>query len=162
NARVAHVNPTSLRSWAPITFAPARLFGAVRARDWPVWRRAVYALGSPLIPALALARMLPHWRRARRAERVPLAALPLLTVGRLEHLLLQLDDGPLELGHVHRLGVLAAAAPPPGLGDLALLVEELGDVRDALHHGLRGDPVLEVVGDLDLPPAVGLADGGPH
>jgi hypothetical protein len=85
NALVAHVNPTVLRSWALITFAPARLFAAVRARDWPVWRRTVYALGSPLIPALALARMLPHWRRARRTERVPLAALPLLAVGLIFH-----------------------------------------------------------------------------
>src|SRR3954471_2220946 len=78
-------------------------------------------------------------------------------LGRGEHLLLQLDDRLLHLGERHVLRLRAPAlAAPPALGRLALGLQELGDVADALDDRRGGDAVLLVVGDLDRPAAVSL------
>ena len=40
-----------------LRFNGGRLFAAARSRTWPIWRRAVFALGAPLIPFLRFARI---------------------------------------------------------------------------------------------------------
>src|SRR3954470_11304838 len=80
-----------------------------------------------------------------------------------EHLLLKLDDRLLHLGERQVLGLDAlAVAAPPALRRLALGLQELGDVADALDDRRGRDPVLLVVGDLDRAPASRLLDGRAH
>src|SRR5438094_1342558 len=77
-----------------------------------------------------------------------------------EQLLLELDD---ELAELLLAELLVAPLAPALLRrDLRVALQELGDVRDALDDRLRRDPVLLVVGDLDRPAAVGLADRRAH
>lgn len=57
NARVAHLNvagPTG--AWAAERYWGGRLFGARRARQWPLLRRLVYFGGSVLVPLLRVVR----------------------------------------------------------------------------------------------------------
>src|SRR5215218_9744963 len=84
-------------------------------------------------------------------------------LGRREHLLLELDDRLLDLGqrHVLRLRALALRAPA-ALRRLALGLEELGDVADALDDRRGRDAVRLVVGDLDRAAAGGLLDRRAH
>jgi hypothetical protein len=74
SARTRHFNVTRLGSWLPERFDAGRVFAAARCRRWPLHRRLLYAVGSPLIPIVRLARTLPHARRARpRVSRIRLA-----------------------------------------------------------------------------------------
>lgn len=59
DARIAHVNPSTLRSTAALRFDAGRLYGARRAAGerWPVWKRSAYAALSPLIPFVRYRRM---------------------------------------------------------------------------------------------------------
>lgn len=79
-AAVAHTNFSRWRSWLPAQFHNGRLFAGLRARGRsPLWR-ALYAAGSPLIPAVRLLRI---WRSlpSRELRRRCAAALPALAVG---------------------------------------------------------------------------------
>lgn len=79
-AAVAHTNFSLWRSWMPIQYFAGRLFGGSRAQTMPAWKRAVYVVGSPLIPLVRLARI---GRQAFRAEHMTrfLVTVPALTVG---------------------------------------------------------------------------------
>src|SRR3954453_24208682 len=85
-------------------------------------------------------------------------------VGRPEHLLLELDDRLLEVREGHLAGLLAGLAGGALLAArrLALGLQELGDVGDALGDRGRRDAVLLVVGELDLAAAVGLRERLAH
>ena len=66
------------------------------------------------------------------------------------HLLLEGDDELVELVARHPLDLGGLPTPAARRRNVrGLEREELGDVRHALHDGLRRDPVLLVVGDLD-------------
>lgn len=58
-AKVSHINPSTLRSTAALRFDAGRLYGARRAAEaqWPGWKRAAYAVLSPLIPLVRYWRM---------------------------------------------------------------------------------------------------------
>ena len=58
NARTAHMNVTRTASWIGERFQTGRRFASARSHAWPRWRRAGYALGSPLIPAVRFRRLL--------------------------------------------------------------------------------------------------------
>lgn len=74
-ARVRHRNTTRLRPATREMFLSGRAFAALRARRWTPPRRAIYAVGSPLLPPMRLARIVAgSWRRGR--ARVALRALP--------------------------------------------------------------------------------------
>src|SRR3954447_20022938 len=77
-----------------------------------------------------------------------------------QHLLLQLHHRLADLLCRHALGL--PVAPAAGGGHLGLDRQEVADVGDALLDGLRRDAVLPVVGHLDGPAAVGLADRRAH
>jgi hypothetical protein len=76
-ARVFHISMTRLEPAVRETYWYSRCFAAMRARPWPLWRRAVYVLGAPLIPAVRLWRTLPIIRRTGRLWQLP-ALLPYL------------------------------------------------------------------------------------
>ena len=80
SARIAHANFSLWRSWLPAQYHYGRLFAGLRASGMPRWRRVVYVAGSPLIPAVRLARI---WReaRARPGHRAPWSCLHALVAG---------------------------------------------------------------------------------
>jgi glycosyltransferase involved in cell wall biosynthesis len=57
-ARAAHLNVTRTASWIGERFQTGRRFASARGYSWPAWRRAAYAAGSPLIPAVRFRRLL--------------------------------------------------------------------------------------------------------
>src|SRR5512133_1125726 len=115
-------------------------------------RRRLVALDlGQLAPELA--DLVAQARRVLEAE----------VLGGGEHLLLELDDRLLHLGEREVLGLDAlAVAPSPALRRLALGLQELGDVADALDDRRRRDAVLLVVGDLDRPAAGRLVNRRAH
>src|SRR4051812_31935696 len=93
----------------------------------------------------------------------PRRVLEAQVLGGGEHLLLELDDRLLHLGEREIVGLdPLAVAPAPALRGLALGLQELRDVADALDDRRRGDAVLLVVGDLDRAPAARLRDRRAH
>ncbi len=80
SARIAHANFSLWRSWLPAQYHYGRLFAGLRARGMSRWRRFVYVAGSPLIPAVRLARL---WReaRSRPGHRAPWSCLHALAAG---------------------------------------------------------------------------------
>lgn len=79
-AAVAHTNFSLWRSWLPAQLHNGRLFAGLRARGRSPGWRALYAAGSPLIPAVRLLRI---WRGlpSKEIRRRAVAALPALAVG---------------------------------------------------------------------------------
>jgi hypothetical protein len=69
-ARTHHFNYSRVSAWLPATFFAARTFAARRTRGWSFGRRLVYALGSPLIPAIRIRRCIRDFRRSRRRPSV--------------------------------------------------------------------------------------------
>ena len=82
DARSRHQNFAQLRPTVGLRFHGGRHFAAHRALDWPLARRLGYAVASPLIPLLRMARTLGHMRRAapRRVTAAFVAALLLMLV----------------------------------------------------------------------------------
>jgi hypothetical protein len=65
SARIYHLNVSRQGSVSKEYFLASRVFAAERASGWGFLRRAVYAVGSPLLPLIRPSRIL---RDARRAE----------------------------------------------------------------------------------------------
>lgn len=74
DARIAHVNPSTLRATAALRTDAGRLYGARRAQDdgWGPVRRGVYVLLSPLIAPLRFVReRQTHFGGGRRSALTP-------------------------------------------------------------------------------------------
>jgi hypothetical protein len=73
-ARIRHVNPSSLASTAALRFDAGRLYAARRAEaeNWSALKRTAYVIGGPLIPGLRFARLRRElFGGGRRRELVP-------------------------------------------------------------------------------------------
>jgi len=81
DARIAHVNPSRLRSTVTLRFNAGRLYAATRACGWSASRRWLYVLGGPLIPFVRFRRL---WReffgQGRRSQLIP-HVVPALLLG---------------------------------------------------------------------------------
>jgi hypothetical protein len=79
-ARIDHLNVARPGAWAAERFLGGRLLAQARVARWSTARRLVYLAGSPLVPAVLVARVLraSHWRERRRE--LPPATLPLLAL----------------------------------------------------------------------------------
>jgi len=83
DAVTSHVN---VSRWMPSvrgSFWGGRLYGSTRAQDagWPVWKRIVYAGGSPLVPLIRLRRLqqtIEHAALRRLIPGIYATLLPLL------------------------------------------------------------------------------------
>src|SRR5271157_5664314 len=164
-ARPSSSNSTaSARRWASTAagsyplrpIGKSRLSIACRSRSTAailsdVARRGLICLKLPQVPS-QFAQLVAQLRRVLEPQ----------LVGGRDHLLLELHHHSLELV----LGHLLLRPPPPAplarARYLRLGLKELGDVGDPLHDRRRRDPVPLVVGELDLPPAVGLRDRRAH
>ena len=69
-AKSYHLNYSRLRSTMRVYVLASHVFAAERAIDWGFLRRAVYALGSPLLPLIRLPRILADGRCAGLERRV--------------------------------------------------------------------------------------------
>lgn len=70
-ATFAHLNVVPLRSCFLDRFYVARCYAAARSRCWPVARRLLYALGSPLIPFVLGARVVRSRGWAAHRDELP-------------------------------------------------------------------------------------------
>jgi hypothetical protein len=84
-ARIAHVNPSLLRSMAKLRFNAGRLSAALRAEreGWSLLRRLAYVAGAPAIPFVRFKRIYDDlFRGGRRRHLVP-KVFPALMLGLL-------------------------------------------------------------------------------
>lgn len=79
-ARVAHVNVSVAAHWLGQRYTSARMRAAIRARDWPTYRRLCYAVGAPLIPVVLAVRLAPNVVAARRSCSLPPLTFPAILV----------------------------------------------------------------------------------
>lgn len=79
-ASVAHTNFSLWSSWIPAQFYNGRLFAGARARQKSLLWRIVFVLGSPLIPAVRLWRILAELPSRELTIRF-LGCLPVLVIG---------------------------------------------------------------------------------
>ena len=80
-AATCHFNISLPSATIPLRLAVGRMFGAARARDWPLAKRAAYAVASPVIPLVRFARLVPIARRCGKGRRIFPSVLPPLLVG---------------------------------------------------------------------------------
>ena len=80
-AKTFHVNVSRPGSWLVERLAAGRAYAGVRREGWPAWRRAAYAVGSPLIPLVRARRVVRDIRRTGRADELVPRILPALAVG---------------------------------------------------------------------------------
>lgn len=80
-AETAHVNYSLAAPFIPLQFLAGRLFASIRAREWPLSKRIMYAMGSPLIPVVRLRRIWHDARRSSAARQAWLRVLPMLLLG---------------------------------------------------------------------------------
>ena len=80
-ARIDHANVSRPVPWLAQRFLTGRVMAAGRAERWSRGRRLLYACGSPLIPAVVLARLVSSVRMVRRSRRLPWGTLLAMVVG---------------------------------------------------------------------------------
>jgi len=81
SARTFHQNFSTPLSWVPLRFHAGRLFASARARGWPAWRRAFYAMCAPAIPLVRCVRIVRELRKPGRRRGLLPRILPALTAG---------------------------------------------------------------------------------
>jgi hypothetical protein len=69
-ASVAHLNGSTAATWK-LRYVVGRVRGADRGAVWPIWRRAAYVLGSPLIPAVLFWRLKEPLGALRKRSGMP-------------------------------------------------------------------------------------------
>ncbi len=80
-ARTFHQNFSVHASSLPLRFNGGRLFASARARPWPAWRRAMFTVAAPLIPAVRFLRITRALFAPGRPRRLLPRVLPALAVG---------------------------------------------------------------------------------
>ncbi|MDT5262253.1 MAG: hypothetical protein QOC61_1257 [Acidobacteriota bacterium] len=82
-ARTFHQNFSAPTPSLVLRFNGGRLFASSRAREWPAWRRALFACASPLIPVVRCLRITRELFKPGRPRRLLPRLLPALFVGLL-------------------------------------------------------------------------------
>ena len=80
-ARLAHANVEPFKSWAEQRFLCGVLVAASRKNRWPVSRRLLYVVASPLIPPVILYRLRSTVTGLLRNGAMPVTAIPALVLG---------------------------------------------------------------------------------
>ena len=80
-ARLDHVNVAPLGHWIRERILAGLLIANHRAGRWSLGRRIVYLCGSPLLPLVFIARVLPGVRRTVNAKRLPVSVLFWIGIG---------------------------------------------------------------------------------
>ena len=77
-ARTFHQNFSKPASIVSLRFNGGRLFASSRAREWPVWRRLLFTICSPLIPWVRCFRITRELRKPGRPRQLLPRLLPAL------------------------------------------------------------------------------------
>lgn len=80
-AVIFHCNFTHVAPWFLELLNVGRVFANSRSRRWSALRRLGYCLGSPLVPFIRLARILPRAKRAGLNARLLWGIMPTLLLG---------------------------------------------------------------------------------
>ena len=80
SAIIAHVNVASPWAWLMERYYAGLLIAGTRVARWPRRRRLLYAVGSPLIPIVLLARVVDGVKAARGSAPIPFATYPAMVV----------------------------------------------------------------------------------
>lgn len=80
-ARIQHVNLSRFGPWLHERFIAGELIGGYRSARWGWSRRLAYALGSPLIPIIILARVYGGMRDIRKRHRLPRGTVTAIIAG---------------------------------------------------------------------------------
>jgi hypothetical protein len=81
DATAAHVNFSRWRVWLRVLWHLGRVFAHTRALEWPRMKRVAFALASPLIPGVRLARLMSSTRRNQVPASLMVRTLPMLMLG---------------------------------------------------------------------------------
>jgi len=77
-AATRHVNFSRLSHTLPHRYIRGREFAALRAKDWSLLKRMIYACASPLIPLVRTKRHLAQIRRAGQSQQLIPRILPIM------------------------------------------------------------------------------------
>ena len=80
-AKAYHLNFALFRSYAYAHWVSGRQYGGGRSTDWSLFKRLLYAAGSPLIPLMRLRDVSGHLRRCSSEQRRMLGMLWALSAG---------------------------------------------------------------------------------
>jgi hypothetical protein len=80
-ARLDHVNVAMRTHWARERFASGIMIAASRSSRWPLPRRVLYVLASPLIPVVLCSRVLPGAWRVVREKKLPMSTILWIVFG---------------------------------------------------------------------------------
>ena len=69
-AKTYHLNISLLSSWIAVQFLNGRVFASARSKNWSPFKRAIYSMGSPLIPLIRLWRILSEMSKPGRSENI--------------------------------------------------------------------------------------------
>jgi len=72
-ARISHTNFSRISSWIPVQFLAGRVFAATRSKNWPLLKRIIYAIGSPLIPIVRFRRTISEMGKPHRLQNMELS-----------------------------------------------------------------------------------------
>lgn len=81
--RTRHTNFSLITPFAVASFSNGRAFGAARSLHWSIGRRAVFALASPLIPAVRFSKIIRETKASPALRNTMRRALPALALGLL-------------------------------------------------------------------------------
>ena len=82
-AQVSHLNFERVSSFFCVKYLSGRVFGAARARGWPLLYRLLYVTGTPLIPFVRYRRLKKHWDSLRQSRKLPWGVMPMAWCGML-------------------------------------------------------------------------------
>ena len=72
-AKISHINFSLLSSWIRVRFIAGRYFAASRSINWPLFKRIMYTVATPLIPFIRFSRTILNMYRPGRLQNLPLS-----------------------------------------------------------------------------------------
>ena len=85
NAKIKHLNISRYKIFIIEMYSGGRVFGAVRCKHWPRWRRCLYTLGSPFIVLKRIPELLSIIKQSGQRKRLLPQVLPALFIGLVSH-----------------------------------------------------------------------------
>ncbi len=72
-AKISHINFSLLSSWIRVQFIAGKYFAASRSINWPLFKRIMYTVATPLIPFIRFSRTILNMYKPGRLQNLPLS-----------------------------------------------------------------------------------------